>query len=559
MTIGAATEISTYTHFSLHDLKSLSTLINASSQFYESSDSYGQQDNKACYLLVRQGIPGELNDMIKRSLATKFMLALTTTIVVVSTVVLLINYQVIAKKQQENFNTATVAQMELINSSLLEPAFAYDYKQVDAIAKSVIKTDLITQIEITDHRGKQLGKAYQSEESKSQKVRKDNIELIRNDEVIGHYNIVFSKDQMETILSDQITLNITIIFLLTACILGAIYYLTKTMIVGPVATVSHSLYEIAQGGGNLTKRLPTNSGDEIAELSDNFNQVIGEIGRIIGQVAQVTGKVGDSVVTMNSASENTVSTTNQQLVQIEKVTIALGDMSEKANEVARSAGETAERTNAASDATKDGERIMEGNQDTIQKLTSQIEATAEKIQVLKDSSVSIGSVMEVIRNIAEQTNLLALNAAIEAARAGDQGRGFAVVADEVRSLAQKTQKSTEEIETIIKQLQSAADEAHLSMNTSISSVQETIDTSSQVKIALEKIQSSVATINEMNHKIASTADQQNAVVSNVSETIIEIHSLSENVAKNAKTVSTAAQHLSEESVELKNQISQFTI
>src|SRR5690606_14017615 len=115
---------------------------------------------------------------------------------------------------------------------------------------------------------------------------------------------------------------------------------------------------------------------------------------------------------------------------------------------------------------------------------------------------SIGSVMEVIRSIAEQTNLLALNAAIEAARAGDQGRGFAVVADEVRSLAQKTQHSTEEIESIIVQLQKAADEAHKSMEFSVGAVQETIQTSAKVGAALEDIRNNVQAINSMNHHIA---------------------------------------------------------
>ncbi len=487
------------------------------------------------------------------------MAALSATMIVVASVILMINYQVVSASDEKKFEKDVQAQINLITSSLTEAVFAYDFAQIESVAKSLVDTELVTEISIKDHRGKDMGKAVQDERDTSDKKSMDNIEIIRGEDKIGYFSVVFSRQQLESSLAAQTRLSIIIIFALTLCVLISALFLTRSMIVGPVQAVSHSLYEIAQGGGDLSRKLETRNSDEISELAGNFNDVMGQIGLIISNVVNVTNKVTESVHEITSASDSTVSATDQQLSETEQVAAALNEMSSTADEVASSASSTADKTREASDATEAAARTMNGSQETIQKLTDQIEATASKIQVLKDNSENIGSVMEVIRSIAEQTNLLALNAAIEAARAGEQGRGFAVVADEVRSLAQKTQNSTEEIESIISQLQKAADEAHGSMNTSIVSVQETIETSSQVKNSLEQIQVSVSTINDMNQQIATAAEEQSTVVSDVSKIVTAIYSLTEGVAGDAQTVSRAAHDLSDESNELQAQISKFKI
>lgn len=498
--------------------------------------------------------------MIRRSLTTKLMFALSAAMVLAACLVLLGTYKVIQTQQKKSFAHDIDVQIALANSAFTEAVFAYDFQQIEAIAKSFVNTDLITEIKVFDHRGKNLATAIEAGSTDfSPKEGRSGVEIIYGTDMIGRYDIVFSTQQLEQILAQQIRISAVMVVMLLLASLATVFFLSRKLIIHPLTDISDSLNSIAAGGGDLTRRLPADSGDEVAVLANNFNRVMEQIAGIIKNVIVVTEKVRGNVRVMSGATESTVSSTGQQLKEIEQVAAALQELSHSADEVARHAGATAERTRETARFAEQGSQVVSSSRETVRRLTDQIRATAEKINTLKHSSENIGSVMEVIRSIAEQTNLLALNAAIEAARAGEQGRGFAVVADEVRSLAQKTQSSTEEIASIIIQLQRASDEAHQSMNTSIASVQETIETATKVEESLGRIRTNIDTINEMNHQIATASDEQSSVANEVSKNITAIHTLSEQVSENAKIIAENSTQLEDESVELKREMGSFKI
>ncbi|HMY01525.1 MAG TPA: hypothetical protein PKC44_17270, partial [Agitococcus sp.] len=138
--------------------------------------------------------------MMRRSLSTKLMIALTIIMIVVASIVLFVNYKVNEKQQREKFETTIGAQIALINSSVLEAVFAYDLDQIQAISNSLVNTALVTEVKMFDHRGKNLASAVKSGTADfSTKVGRNGIEIVREKEVIGRYDIVFSTQELDNL------------------------------------------------------------------------------------------------------------------------------------------------------------------------------------------------------------------------------------------------------------------------------------------------------------------------------------------------------------------------
>lgn len=157
---------------------------------------------------------------------------------------------------------------------------------------------------------------------------------------------------------------------------------------------------------------------------------------------------------------------------------------------------------------------------------------AEYVQSLVDQAQKIGTIVQTIDDIASQTNLLALNAAIEAARAGEYGKGFAVVADEVRALASRTSTSTQEITKMVTQIQSNANTANESMQSSVKNMDNLAVETSTIEELLNNITEQVSSVNAQITQIATAAEQQTTATSEISGNMQDITHSSQSLSKN---------------------------
>jgi methyl-accepting chemotaxis protein len=349
---------------------------------------------------------------------------------------------------------------------------------------------------------------------------------------------------------------ITLLILVPLLFISA---LIARSISSPINTTTEAINNISKGEGDLTQRLRSEGNDEVASMVLAFNTFIEKIQTTIADVSNANTALDQATHQLDDFAKSGKQHMEQQNQETYQVATAVTEMSSTVQEIARSAEQAADSVQGANDQALEGLDIMKRTSNGITELAQEVECAAAVIDQLQAESQSIGSVLDVIRSIAEQTNLLALNAAIEAARAGEQGRGFAVVADEVRTLANRTQKSTEEINEMIARLQKGTAQAVSAMNNGSKKAGDTVELADTSAHALKKIVDSISTISEMNIQIATAAEEQSCVAQEIDRSIVRISKLSEEASDNSNQVSAATSDLNNLGAELNRIIHKFKV
>ena len=343
-------------------------------------------------------------------------------------------------------------------------------------------------------------------------------------------------------------------------VLGAlIAFVISRMVTLPLNQTVAALEDVAEGEGDLTRRIEVRSQDEFGRLADAFNRFSSKLQGLMLEVSESSRQLAASSGSMAQSVEDTRRHVSEQNREISQVSESVDSMARGIEEVA---GHTVEATDLARQTQEEassGRSVVKRSVDTSQALSSDVAQAAQVIDELESEVQSISGVLEVIRSIAEQTNLLALNAAIEAARAGEQGRGFAVVADEVRSLASRTQESTEEIQSKIERLTRGSRQAVEVMGEGRRKAEEGLQQVRQAGEALEKIAEAVDGMLGMNRQISEVTVQQQKEAGAVHERVAAIRELSSQSTDRSNEVAAVASQVQELSLRLEGLVGQFKV
>ncbi|MGF1858366.1 methyl-accepting chemotaxis protein, partial [Photobacterium profundum] len=334
---------------------------------------------------------------------------------------------------------------------------------------------------------------------------------------------------------------------------------TANRITRPVQNMVETLNDIADGEGDLTRRLDINGHDEIAQLGNAFNRFATKLQSIIRQVSTVTDQVSGAAGNIHNQTASLTRQLQEHNNETEQVVTAVTEMSSAASEVAMNANEVSSATSDASQDSIVAQQRVDTSVISISALVEEVDQAAQHIHSLNQQSQKIDNVLKVIGEIAEQTNLLALNAAIEAARAGEQGRGFAVVADEVRGLASRTQSSTKEIKEMLDELHRLVSQAVTSMDHSQSTCTEAVDAANLITDSLSSVTGAVESINDMTSQIATAATEQSSVTDEINRNMVSIQDIVTDLIHSSSDSEKIVIELNHAGSELKSLVGQFKV
>ena len=317
--------------------------------------------------------------------------------------------------------------------------------------------------------------------------------------------------------------------------------------------------DVAEGEGDLTKRLEIISRDELGDLAKWFNLFLEKIHGIISQVSGTAAQVASASEELSSSAALQAQGADTQKNQTSHVATAMQQMSSTVQQVSDSCTRAAQASRQAAETAREGGSVVETALTTMHSIAEAVTSTSKKMGDLGKSSEKIGRVAAVIDDIADQTNLLALNAAIEAARAGEEGRGFAVVADEVRKLAERTTTATKEIAKMIKTIQDGTRNAVDALESGSRQVEEGVASTARAGESLQKIIHMSEEVGSMITHIAAAATEQSGAAAEVNRNMDQISELVKESAVASQESAKACQDLSELAMALENMVGNFKL
>jgi methyl-accepting chemotaxis protein len=355
----------------------------------------------------------------------------------------------------------------------------------------------------------------------------------------------------------RVTGLVMLVFAVLIC--GGALWIVQSQVVLPLGSLALRLQDIAEGEGDLTRRIDVRGNNEIDEVGIWFNVFIGRIEEIVRRVAEHASTLGSAATELAAAARETAAQASQQQEQAARISATMSEISTSVHEISQTTQSAAVDARKAEESAHTGGQTVQTTVQTIGALLESNQQTSSRIEELGRSSDAIGRIINVINEIAGQTNLLALNASIEAARAGEHGRGFAVVAGEVRRLAERTSEATKEIDQTVRAIQQGTAEAVEAMRSSMGHVQSGVDSARSAGEALSSIIHGSESVQKMVTQIAAAATQQSYSTQSVSTNVNEIATIIKQTATSSQHSVEACQQLASLANELSGLVGAFKV
>ncbi len=512
----------------------------------------------------------------------------------------------IHKKDQ----TLSLKEISNVNAKIcsgIAESFIYNFDQenLKALLKTFMKLPIIEAISILDADKQPFAASWRTTETTTGNKLPDDIVLNKQysielpinhgDEIIGSVHFYYSdkvlvkqleneKKEIEkgilnfqNITAQSINKSITTQVVVAVCIIVALIIaiiLTLNIIVTrSINNVVSGLKDVAQGEGDLTKRLEIKSKDEVGELAGWFDVFLEKLQNIITGIVGNSGKLDSSSNELLNISQLMSKGADNISSKSNTVATSAKEMSSNMTSIAAAVEETSTNVSmvsaAAEEMTSTIHEIAQNTDKTRNKSNQAVlraNSASKNIDGLGKSAQEIGKVVETITDISEQTNLLALNATIEAARAGEAGKGFAVVAGEIKNLARQTATATQEIKAKIENIQGSTQKAVLEVGeitSVITEVNEMIDVvaaaTNEQSATTKEIANNVSQAALGIQEVTESVTQSSGVANEIAKDIAGVNQATEEISTNSSQVNSSADELSRLATELKTAVDHFKV
>lgn len=370
----------------------------------------------------------------------------------------------------------------------------------------------------------------------------------------------------------KILIAIALVGALISLIIG---FFVKQSITRPVNSLVEVAQDIAQGEGDLTKRLSTSETGELGELSSWFNSFLTRLSGLIVEIKDFANNIEHASKEIASGNKDLSERTHRQSAALQETASSMEQMNsiiQNSAEDSRKAYERTQETQDSVDANR--QKLLDVVTETIQTnkemLNSAQETNARVVKGMadiSDNSERMAGIITLMNDIAFQTNLLALNASIEAARAGEHGKGFAVVATEVRKLASRSSKASTEIgglietnlasvtagQDLVKDGEQSLEQRRLKVENMLGSLQESSN------MNLTHIQQAFRELAELMENVKTASEEQAKGVSEVNQALADMERLTQDNATLVEENSAASSSMATDTANLARLLAAFHV